>query len=88
MNYSIYIMNCISITSNVRLIDELILSLMHSSSTPKLLKLIPTVFITFCLLFFVQNQCLHILSQAPDLLYHHLTLHTVSAIYVNIYLEV
>ena len=86
MNYLIYIMNCIFVTPNVRLTDELAFSLMNSSSTPKLLKLILTVFINFFLLFFVQCQSLHILSQAPDLLFHHLTLHTVSDIHIIIYI--
>ena len=47
VKYLIYIMTCIFVTSNVRLTDELVFSLMHSSSIPKLLKLIPTVFIKF-----------------------------------------
>ena len=83
--YLIYIKICIFVTSNVRLTDELVFSLMHSSSIPKLLKLIPTVFIKFFLLFFVQDQYLHILLQAPDLLFHHLTLHTVNDIHIKIY---
>ena len=40
-------MTCIFVTSNVRLTDDLVFSLMHSSSILKLLKLIPTVFIKF-----------------------------------------
>ena len=85
VKYLIYIMTSIYVTSNVRLTDELVFSLMHTSSIPKLLKLIPTVFIKFFSFFFVQDQCLHILSQAPDLLFHHLTLQTVSDIHINIY---
>ena len=86
MKYLIYIMTCIFATSNVRLTDEFVFSLMHSSSIPKLLKLIPTVLSISFLLFFVQDLCLHILSQAPDLLFHPLTLHTVSDIHINIYI--
>ena len=51
---------------------------------PHQFQLIPTVFIKFFLLFFVQDQCLHVLLQAPDLLFHHLTLHTVNDIHIKI----
>ena len=81
----IYIMNCIFLTSNVRLIDELTFSLMHSSSLLSNWSWFLLFLSNFFLSFFVQDQCLHILSQAPDLLFHHLTLQTVSDTHKNIF---